>query len=55
MILPPALNNAMAPAVPTVDDQEWDKVHEDHQLPGSTGLSLEQARVAALNAMALSA
>lgn len=34
---------------------EWDRIHADHMVEGSTGEALEQARVAALNAMALSA
>ena len=58
MILPTALNNAAVVAVAAgefVDDEEWDKTLADHQDVGSTGMALEQARVAALNAMALSA
>ena len=56
MILGTALNNAvLSGAVGEVPDEIWDEPIQEHQQDGSTGEALEQARVAALNAAALSA
>jgi len=57
MILPTALNNAAVVAAEEVaiDDEEWDKTLTDHLDVGSTGQALSETRIAALNAMALSA
>lgn len=61
MILPTGLNNGTAASsdadltAADIADAVWDENRPDHTIANSTGADLQTAKIAALNAMALSA